>query len=210
MLTQITIPQIPHPPREIINRAQAIVDTYNNGTADLSTDPDNAYIYNTGYADRVYHRNGIATKTRRQHVFSIGEDFEKWTADNIHPFAYEAGLSVSVPKGLPGQGPHCDLRRRYALNYILDCGGDNVRTVWYKEKGFPIERLHDSGPEGKSYWADYPNVEVIDDVVLGPGIWVLLNTRILHSVENITGYRCFLTVSLPDMFQFPWNNRNPV
>jgi len=210
MFTQIALPQIPHPPKTILNQAQIIVDSYNNGTADLDEKPDNAYVYNGGYADRVYHRHGQTIKTRRQHVYSLGEEFRKWTADYIHPFVLESGLSVSVPVELGCQGPHCDLGRRYALNYIIDCGGDNVRTVWYKEKGYPIERLHNSGPEGKSYWADYPDLEVIDDIVFSPGIWVLLNTKILHSVENITGYRCFLTVSLPDLNTFPWKNRQPV
>jgi hypothetical protein len=209
MLTQITNPWMPHPPKKIIDKARAILETYNNGTADLTTAPTNAHVYNNNYTNRVYHRHGVETMSRKQHVFSVGDEFDKWAADNIHPYAYEAGLSISMPKDLPGQGPHCDPRRRYALNYIIDTGGDNVRTVFYKEKGFPIERLHDAGPEGRGYWADYPDLEVIDDVVFGAGIWVLLNAKVLHSVENMVGYRSFLTISLPDIHQLPWNNRLP-
>jgi hypothetical protein len=73
-----------------------------------------------------------------------------------------------------------------------------------------LERLHAAGPEGKGYWVeDYANLEVIDDVVFSPGIWILLNPKIIHSVENLQGYRTFLTISLPDMNQLPWNNRVP-
>ena len=210
MLTYLTVPPFPHPPKHIIEQALEIVESYKNGTADLERKPDNAHIYNTGYADRIYHRHGVATPTRRQHVFSLGPEFEQWAANNIHPYAYEAGLSVSVPVTAPMQGPHLDLRRRYALNYMLDLGGDNVRTVFYKEKGHPIERLHAAGPEGKSYWADYADLEVIDDVVLSTGVWVVLNAKVLHSVENMQGYRAMLTISVPDLNQFPWHNRNPI
>jgi hypothetical protein len=208
MLTQITLPQVPHPPEQHIRKAQSILRGFYSGTMTEKDIPGNAHVYNSGYAEREYIRNGKVSQNRRQHVFSIGPEFEKWVADNIHPFAYEAGISISVPRDLSFQGPHCDLRRRYVLNYIIDCGGENVRTQWWKEKGYPLERLHESGPEGKSYWVkDYADLELIDDVVFSPGIWILLNPKILHSVENITGYRSFLTVSLPDMSQFPWNNR---
>jgi hypothetical protein len=211
MLTQITLPQVPLPPQMFIDRARKMTTEFYAGEKNEQDTPDNAHVYNTGYADREYLRNGVLMKNRRQHVFSIGEDFEKWVADNIHPFPYEAGVSISVPPDRTFQGPHCDLRRRYVLNYILDTGGENVRTQWWREKGYPLERLHESGPEGKSYWVkDYNDLELIDDVVFSPGIWVLLNPKILHSVENITGYRSFLTISLPDMSQMPWNNRTPV
>jgi hypothetical protein len=210
MLTQITLPQIPHPPQHFIDRARARADEFHRGHEDASSTPDNAHIFNSGYTEREYIRHGVPTKTRRQHVFNIGEDFDKWVADNIHPYPYEAGISVGVPLDAPIHGPHCDPRRRYVLNYILDTGGDNVRTVWYREKGQPLERLHAAGPEGKGYWVeDYANLEVIDDVVFSPGIWILLNPKIIHSVENLQGYRTFLTISLPDMNQLPWNNRVP-
>jgi hypothetical protein len=195
---------------KFIDIAKSMSQDFYSGKMDHNDKPDNAHAFNVGYIDREYLKHGQVEKTRRQHVFSIGTEFEQWVANNIHPFAYEAGLSVSVPKHLTFQGPHCDLRRRYVLNYIIDCGGENVRTQWWREKGYPLERVHESGPEGMGFWVkDYANLELIDDVVFGTGIWVLLNPKILHSVENITGYRTFLTVSLPDMAQFPWNNRNP-
>ena len=210
MLTQITVPQIPHPPQKFIDLAKQMIQSFKDGEMTEHDEPGNAHVYNSGYADREYIRNGVLMKNRRQHVFSIGQEFEQWAKDHIHPFPYEAGVSISVPPDRTFQGPHCDLRRRYVLNYILDTGGENVRTQWWKEKGYPLERLHEVGPEGKSYWVkDYNDLELIDDVVFSPGIWVLLNPKILHSVENITGYRAFLTISLPDMHQMPWQNRLP-
>lgn len=210
MFTQITVPQIPHPPQKFIDRARGLIEKFNSGTMTEEDVPGNAHVFSKDYIDREYIRQGVVTKTRRQHVFTIGDDFSKWAADNIHPYPYEAGLSVGVPLDAPIHGPHCDPRRRYVLNYILDTGGDNVRTVWYKEKGFPLERLHATGPDGRGYWVkDYADLEVIDDVVFSPGIWVLLNPKIIHSVENLVGYRSFLTISLPDMHQLPWNNRIP-
>lgn len=219
MLTYITLPQIPHPPQKFIDQAKEMTDKFYRGEGDeLDKLQKNKFVYqntstgiSNGYGERTYIRNGKEYGSRRQHVFDMGAEWEQWTADYLHPFAWESGVSVSMPPQWTFQGPHCDLRRRYALNYIIDCGGENVRTQWWKEKGYPIERLHETGAEGMSYWVqNYDDVEIIDDVCFSPGVWILLNTKILHSVENVTGPRSFLTASIPDMDQFPWKNRKPL
>jgi hypothetical protein len=206
MLTCLSIPQIPHPPKRYIDLANLFVDNFLSGK---SKDSPNAGMYSTGYGEREHIRNGVLTKTVKQCSIVLSTEFEEWAKDYIHPHPFEAGATVSIGDA-PIHGPHVDFRRRYNMVYVLNPGGDNVRTVWYKEHGYPIERLHAAGPEGKSYWVkNYSDLEVIDDVVLEPGIWYLLNTKIIHSVENIIGNRSMLTVSLPDMNQFPWKNRTP-
>jgi hypothetical protein len=206
MLTCVSIPQITHPPKRYIDLANTLVEDFLKGSTKESP---NADMYTTGYGERQHIRHGVLTETVKQCSVSLGVEFEEWSKDYIHPHPFEAGATVSVGNGFI-HGPHVDFRRRYNMVYVLNTGGDNVRTVWYRERGCPIERLHAAGPEGKSYWVkDYSHLEVIDDVVLEPGIWYLLNTKIIHSVENITGNRSMLTVSLPDMNQFPWRNRTP-
>lgn len=206
MLTCISIPQLIHPPKKFIDLAKIKINDFLFGEKEGSP---NASMYTTGYGEREHVRHGTLTKTVKQCSVSLGEEFEQWSKDYIHPHPFESGATVSIGDA-PIHGPHVDFRRRYNMVYILDAGGDNVRTVWYKERGHPIERLHAAGPEGKSYWVkNYTDLEVIDDVVLEPGIWYLLNTKIIHSVENITGNRSMFTVSLPDMNQFPWKNRTP-
>lgn len=216
MLTYITLPQIPHPPKTFIDQAKAITQKFYDGQGDdLDALIKNQFMYqnngvSNGYGERMYVKNGKQFGSRRQHVFDMGPDWEQWVKDYLHPFPWDCGVSVSVPLHWSSQGPHCDLRRRYALNYIIDCGGENVRTVWYREKGKPIERLHETGPEGMSYWVqNYDDLEVIDDVCFSPGIWILYSTKILHSAENMVGPRSFLTTAIPDMDQFPWKNRQP-
>ena len=124
MLTYITLPQIPHPPQKFIDRAREMTGKFYRGEGDeLDKHQKNKFVYqNTatgvtnGYGERTYIRNGKEYGSRKQHVFDMGKEFEQWTADYLHPFAWECGVSVSMPPQWTFQGPHCDLRRRYALN----------------------------------------------------------------------------------------------
>jgi hypothetical protein len=75
---------------------------------------------------------------------------------------------------------------------LIDPGGDNVRTVFYREHGHPVERHSAWGNPTRC--DDYNDLVEIDSVKFPVGQWVLLNTGILHGVENITGSRINLTV----------------
>ena len=57
---------------------------------------------------------------------------------------------------------------------------------------------------------DYKNLEAFDTINMQRGIWYLMSPKIIHSVENVMGARTAITVSVPDMDQFPWKNRVPV
>lgn len=60
------------------------------------------------------------------------------------------------------QGPHRDIGRHWAINYIFDTGGDNVTTRWYDD-----------------------DKNLTGEVTIQPYRWCLLKVDGLHAVRNI-------------------------
>jgi hypothetical protein len=78
--------------------------------------------------------------------------------------------------------------------YLLENGGPQHKTVWYREKtGAPVLQLVNTAageyPTENNLCADYSLLEEIGMVNLPLNTWILGNAKILHSVENIPGVR---------------------
>ena len=100
---------------------------------------------------------------------------------------------------------HSDNLRTFALNYIVDIGGDDVITSWYWEKNMPLRRGKLSGTYGapQPQQADtgkveYTNLEILDSVKFEKNKWYLMAVDILHEVDNITGTRSSITFGSSD------------
>jgi hypothetical protein len=85
--------------------------------------------------------------------------------------------------------PHCDKFRGTAINYVLASGGDHVTTTFYKET-----RSGDSLETADHL--RYENVTVGQQIVIPVGQWHAFDVQTFHSVENITGRRCILSLIL--------------
>jgi hypothetical protein len=106
---------------------------------------------------------------------------------------YETGFRVNAPVGNSDtHGAHTDPGRKWKLYYLLERGGDAV-TKFYKEKGQPVVR--DQSDE-LGTWNNIDELEIIEQVQWPMYQWVLINTMVIHSVENIQGYRCNFTISI--------------
>lgn len=68
---------------------------------------------------------------------------------------------------------HIDRGRTTAINYIIKSGGENVKTVWYKD--------------------DYTTPT--SDIILKPNQWHELQVDIYHNVTNLTERRFAITVA---------------
>jgi hypothetical protein len=125
-----------------------------------------------------------------------------WFAENLPEFAdlkriYQIQTSCSPTGGT--HIVHSDWGRIFGLNYIVDPGGDNVLTSWYKEKNKPLRRLKLSGNRQTDSGAvDYNNLELLESVNFEKHKWYLLATDILHDVDNITGSRRSLSIAFND------------
>jgi hypothetical protein len=95
---------------------------------------------------------------------------------------------------------HSDIHRVFALNYMLELGGDDVLTTWYQEKNMPLRRSKNKGQYGapQQQLADtgnieYDNLEILGSARLEKHKWYLVATDILHDVDNIVGQRSSIT-----------------
>lgn len=94
---------------------------------------------------------------------------------------------------------HTDFNRKYALNYIIDTGGDNVITSWYKQKGHPIVRKEKKERyQTDSESINYRDLEKLDHVKFEQNRWYLMKVNVLHDVQNITSLRKSLTIIVSD------------
>jgi hypothetical protein len=177
MFTWIALPHLPQPPQEFLDLARKLCheDTAWNAVAHLQG--------NSGYRSRkLTMSNGEEVPTRFQKGYLMGEEWEQWVRQNITKNFYETGARSSF--GYPIHGAHSDAPPKWKLYYLVDRGGEDAVTHFYREKGQPIERLN-SLPGELIHVNDYRNLEIVDSVQWPLHQWVLMNGTILHGVENL-------------------------
>lgn len=93
---------------------------------------------------------------------------------------------------------HSDILRSYAINYMIDLGGNDVWTSWYREKDQPIKRLPKSiEKQSDTGYINYSNLELLDSVKFEKNKWYIIATDILHDVGKISGLRNSISISVP-------------
>lgn len=132
--------------------------------------------------DQVYSA-GVYTG---QHV---GIALESWVKQHVIEEWANIGYSKISP---PCLGPHLDRTRFYTLQYIINAGGTDVATVFYRARS---EKLQMDTGKGL-YFNDYSQLEPFETVYARPGEWYLINGRQIHSVENIQSTRVAVQIGL--------------
>ena len=121
----------------------------------------------------------------------INQQFYDWVHEHIDETGFDCGVSFTSGHVGRYQGPHTDLTRDYTLLYLIEPGGPNTQTVFYREKGQPIQRT-----QRQVAPTDFNNLEVLERVKFPVGKWTLLNAMALHGVEEIETCRISFQVSL--------------
>jgi hypothetical protein len=114
-----------------------------------------------------------------------------WIGENITPNYNDIGFRHV--DGSPARRvitPHTDKTRNYALIYTLETGGGEL--VFWKEKNKPILRTD------RFNLHEYDNLTELDRVYVPEKSWYILNTMVIHSVENMSSPRIQLQLSLMD------------
>ena len=128
------------------------------------------------------------------------EDFELWLKHNIPDVSIDSALMQSQHSinNLPSTHiVHTDIERRSSLNYIIDTGGEDVTTSWYKEKNKNLHRESKSiNQQSDSGFVNYDNLELLESVNFQKNNWYVIDTRILHDVDNITNIRRSISINL--------------
>lgn len=183
---------LPNPPEKFITQTINTCKKINSGnvknTALNQDDP--------AYLKRKLLKDGKEINSRIQYGFDLGSEWEDWVRTNIYSDFVNTGGRYSVGEDTVTHGAHTDSRHNgipvYKLFYLIDPGGSDTTTVFFKEHNKPIERA--GSLENVCCCDDYSKLEVIDKVKFPVGQWVLLNTNVLHGVEDVVGDRINLAV----------------
>jgi len=147
--------------------------------------------------DQGVHTNSVSRQvTKHGHTYDVGAysrqstdaELESWLKDNI--VNEWANVGYGRQKG-PCLGPHVERTRFYALQYVIETGGDNVQTVFYQPKSNAIDMV-----PTYMYVNNYDDLIATDAHVFPAGEWWLLDGMTFHSVENIQTVRITLQIGL--------------
>jgi len=146
-------PEIPLPSDEVIQSVFDLINT-SNTTYRFSKNSKSSYRnFNT------YNVDGIIKDWIDRH---IGPLFEQ---ESYYAIVQTINDSLAV---------HVDTTRTYAYNFLLECGGEDVHTIW-------TEQADDESP-------------ITYDAVIPKATWHRLNTSEPHGVRNIKSKRIAISV----------------
>lgn len=126
-------------------------------------------------------------------------EFMEWLGLQLPGNVRSNWLQQTSAARTPGQPhahlAHTDRVRRVAINYIIDTGGDNVITSWYRERGQSLHRPYKAAGEviaGRNH-IEYSDLELLESVQFEANSWYMIQTDVIHDVQNITSNRVSLT-----------------
>ena len=141
---------------------------------------------------------GNNTKNSSYQRFGITGRLRQWLQFNIVRDPIDFGIAFDNIDAVDiDHHPHVDNSRQYSLNYIITAGGDNVLTNFYQETGKAVERDYTY-----KFVTDYRNLNLIDSVQVPAGRWILVNTRVIHSITNLKTQRNSIQISLDSNNKF--------
>jgi hypothetical protein len=165
---------LPHIPDEIIeliyqDRSQEKIETYKDLNGRISYDNKVSLIFS-------------------EHLsISVPKKMKEWLDKNIMISPQPCIRSFSPKNNIDHFFAHADKFFTYSLNYIIETGGDDVVTTWYKEPG----KNFFFGTQG-NFSASVTDDDKLLSVCLEPRRWCLLNTEVLHDVKNLKSRRLFV------------------
>lgn len=164
-----------------------------NSFTDRNLDTYQNYNF-TGYSNRILTRDGKSYPSTKTERTSLSDQAHTWVKNNVCNNFTECSYSVTAPIS-QSHGPHTDVTRLWLLMYIIDAGGDNVKNCFWQQKGHDKLRPGDSPVTV----CDYSELELLSEIQFPVNTWVLFNTKILHSVENIQRPRIAIHIGLNDL-----------
>jgi hypothetical protein len=142
------------------------------------------------YSNRSYIRDDkFYEHSCIQIHYHVDDKLRQWVNENIIDDYNDVGFRQVQVNANPGCiTPHTDETREYALIYNFQTGGGDL--VFYKEPGYPLYR------EGRVIGNNYDAYKEIERVKIPEHRWYFLNTRVIHSVENIFQDRLQIQISI--------------
>lgn len=185
---------LPHPPQWLLDRVwQCVLHR------DLDLTATNKSSLSSGYSSRSVKKDGKDYISRFQKRYVLGKDAELWINEITESQANLPTVAINEGNTIY-HGPHVDAGRSYALTYMIETGGEDVMTSWWKkaEKSTIISQTGDD----IRFTCDYDeNLHLIDRIRMRSGEWYLYNTRIIHSVEQCESTRISLQMNVDNPYK---------
>lgn len=179
------LPDLPKPPAELVNKIDYCYRPANANFIPSSS----AYLGIKARSDwKQQAYDWIQPMTSNNNVRRhFDDEFTAWIRSNITR-QFQFGNSGVMFFNEP-QLPHTDTTRDFVLLYNVACGGPDTTLCFWQERGQPLRR------ERMLAVARGPHLELLDSIKGPFDTWYLMNARVVHSVENMTGVRVNLQVS---------------
>jgi hypothetical protein len=149
---------------------------------------------------RTYIKNGNPIQSVHYTKMKANEQLKNWIVNNVPGITEDMIFLQSFTGGGTTQLIHSDILRVFALNYIIDTGGNSVTTTWYQEKEQPLSRYKDPAIHGlgqaNDRIIDYDNCLVLEQVQFKKQQWSLIRTDVLHDIDNMTGVRAAVSIAI--------------
>lgn len=132
--------------------------------------------------------------TIKRYPFSAG--LLSWVRDNLYKNIdniEQRQIGHQVWFGGEAIWPHTDGIRNYLLYYVTDEGGDDVRTSWWRKKDTQELVLKPA-----THFFNFNNLELYKSVRIPLNKWVLMETRVAHSVGIMSRQRTGMSIGLLD------------
>ena len=138
---------------------------------------------------RAQNKNGQELQTSGGIFYYLNEELDLWLRANITPDFFESSIRYTIGgPDRPVGGIHTDKYRVYALMYNIVTGGAGL-SFW-QEPGQSLIRSDYLLPN------DYDQLTLVESIETPKESWYIFDTRALHSIENLTGTRINIQLSL--------------
>lgn len=131
-----------------------------------------------------FNRKDGRTQSPEIKAYEVGDTINNWVCNNISPT--NRGLllrQVMVDEQKNFYPPHTDVNRQFVVLYnIVDSGGE---FVFWRERGYDDNR----GMLSRLLLKDYDQLEEIERFIPPVNCWYIINSAVIHSVENLSGTR---------------------
>ena len=182
IFTYKLLPNLPHPPQWLIDQVDFDLRPTTNNVGEIAQRSLTNWNGYTGF--------GISNTLR-----TFTDDYTIWVQKNITDNFSRCMLNyVCGSPAVSSTGAHTDRTRDYVIMYNLRTGGPDARLVFWQEKNQPVIRDRRIGV------GEFENLIEIDSIKGPENSWYLVNTRVLHSTENIIDLRLNLQIDFDDRF----------
>jgi hypothetical protein len=173
--TQKLLTNLPPIPSELLNGYERWESTMPNKFDGVLT------------GSRRANRKGEVVKTAIFTKYQAPDNIVKWIREHIADDYSDVGITYT--KGSTDHLPHTDLWREYAINFLIETGGDNVSTDFYSDGVEPLRKDNGVAPE------DLDALTLVDNVIVPKFSWFALDSRVIHGVSNIETTRIQIGLS---------------